>query len=538
MLSQKTKYAMVGLLLILNLVLRLPVTPHEIGADSFMMHAWASSLSATGYAKWILHPLSFFGLYPFSYASGELFLLSGISQSTGVEMEWTIWLAATFFGILGMFTAYVMAKEINSDFLFAFSVAFVYSTANMFLGFTQWTVSTRGLFVALLPLLIWSLLRCQSQKEDRLKYLLFSLSLLIILATIHQLIFFTPLILLAFVLSILVCTANKNSVTHKITPKMSIILFFALFVPLFLSPFTPLGLYHHIEFFEGGQSSGYFFHGSAPYHILLNMGTEYAIAIGAIIVLTPIGLFSLLLKEQKTFGEIFSVVLVLSFAPFLADPTYMSFFVLFIFSLLIGFGLLGILKIIEKVNLVKSAAPLIILVIVIFSALLPYFVVVRPVPSLPYHTSYMSELTVNAALFIKSYGIDIPRIRDYRNGYSLTRINAIAGPPYYHENVNNRGFELRSISIVEFVEGGGKYDHLYEVEGESSENFYLDVDCDCDWVRRALDNKTHLVIEDNYQPNNLGFHISLHETRPEIYDNGLESIWYLSFVDDSNSTNE
>jgi len=431
-----------------------------------------------------------------------------------------------------------MAKEINSDFLFAFSVAFVYSTANTFIGFTEWTVSTRGLFVTLLPLLIWSLLRCHSQKEDRLKYLLFSLSLLVILATIHQLIFFTPLIVLAFVLSVLVCTANKKSVTHKITPKVSLILFFALFVPLFLSPFTPLGLYHHMELFEAGQSYGYFFHGSAPYHTLLNMGAEYAIAVGVIIILTPIGLLSLLLKEQKTFGEIFLVVLVLSFAPFLADPTYMSFFVLFIFSLLIGFGLLGILKIIGKVNLVKSAAPVVILIIVIFSALLPYFIVVRPVPSLPYHTSYMNELTVNAALFIKSHGIDTPRIRDYSKGHLLTRINAIAGPPYYHENVAEKNLSTESISLIEFLKARGEYDYLYKIEEEKYKNFYLDMDCDSDWVRRALDNKNHFVIEDNYQPNNLGFHISLHETRPELYDNGLESIWYLSFVDDSNSTNE
>ena len=97
---------------------------------------------------------------------------------------------------------------------------------------------------------------------------------------------------------------------------------------------------------------------------------------------------------------------------------------------------------------------------------------------------------------------------------------------------------VNSISPIEFVKGRGKYDYLYEVEDESYKNFYLDVDCDSDWVRRALDTKTNLVIEDNYQPNNLGFHISLHETRPEIYDNGLESIWYLSFVNDSNSTNE
>ena len=194
-LSKRTKYALLGLLVILNIVLRLPVTPHEIGADSFQIHAWASSISANGYAKWILHPLSFFGLYPFSYSSGELFLLSEISQCTSVEMEGTIWIAATFFGVLSVFTAYLMAKEIRDDFLFAFSVAFVYSTSRIFIAFTNWTVTTRGLFITLLPLLIWSLLRSCNQKEERLNYLLLSVGVLILLGTIHHLVFFTPLIL-------------------------------------------------------------------------------------------------------------------------------------------------------------------------------------------------------------------------------------------------------------------------------------------------------------------------------------------------------
>jgi hypothetical protein len=526
-LSRKTKYVLIGLLVILNIILRLPVTPHEIGADSFMTHAWASSISANGYAKWILHPLSFFGLYPFSYSSGELFLLSGVSQSIGVEMEWTIWLAATFFGVFGVLAAYLMAKEIRNDFLFCFSVAFIYSTSRMFIGFTNWTVSTRGLFVALLPLLIWSLLRIYNQREERSKYLLLTVSILVILGTIHSLIFFTPLILIAFVVSVLFYTANKKFKVAKITPKVSIILFFALFIPLFLSPFTQLGYYQRLESFEGGQPSGYFFHGSAPYHILLNMGSEYAMAVGILTILAPIGLIALLLKKQKTFSEMFLIALVLCFAPFIADPTYMRFFVLFVFSLLIGIGLMESLKMFGKVKKVKSAAPLIVIAILLFSALLPYFIAVRPVPYLPFHTSHINELTYDAAIFIKTHGVEIPRISDA--GYIPARINAIAGPPYYHEDIDRWSSRIEPISVREFLERAGEYDYLYKVKREWSEYFHWTLDCDSDLTKRALGYKTHLVIEDNYMPNSRGFHISLHETRPKIYDNSLESIWYLSY---------
>ena len=528
-LTKRANYLLIfGFLAILTVLFRFPVTPHELGVDSFQVHAWASSISANGYAKWILHPLSFFGLYPFSYPSGGIFLLSEVSQCSSVEMEWTIWIAATFFGVLGVFTSYLMAKEVMNDFLFCFSVAFVYSTSRVFIGLTNWTVSTRGLFIVLLPLLIWSLLRSYNQKEERLKYLLLTVCLLVILATIHNLIFFTPLILIAFGVSVLFYAANKKFKVPKIIiPKVSIILFFALFIPLFLLPFTPLGFYQRLESFEGGHQSGYFFHGSTPYHILLNMGAEYAMAVGILIPLILLGLILLLLKRQKTFSDVFLLAIVLCFAPFLADAGYMRFFVLFIFSLLIGFGLIGILKMLGKVKKVKSAASLILIAILAFSALLPYFVVVRPVPSLPFHTSHMNELTYNSALFIKAYGVEIPRLSDAM--FIPARINAIAGPPYYHIDIDKWSSRIERISLLEFVTGTERYDSPYKIERKWGEYLSWRWDCDSNYARHVLDDKTHLVVEDNYLPNDLPFHRSLHETRPKIYDNGLENIYYLNY---------
>lgn len=524
--SEKTKYAMLGFLALLNIILRLPVTPHEIGADSFATHAWANSISVNGYAEWVVHPLSFFGLYPLSYASGEIFFLSNLSQLSGVEMEWTIWIAATFFGVLGTFTAYLMAKEIRDDFLFAFSVAFVYSLSRMFIGFTNWTVSTRGLFIALLPLLIWSLLRCYNKKEERLKYLLLSAGLLIILGTIHRMVFFMPVILIAFGTGIFLYLVSKKFKVPKITQKVGVILFFALFIPLFLIPFTPLGFYHHIEEFEAGHYSGYFFHGLTPYHTILNMGAEYAMAVGILIILVPIGLISLLLKKQKTLSDVFLLALVLFFVPFLADPTYMIFFVLFIFSLLISFGLLEILKTLSKIKKVKRVAPLIIIAILAFSALLPYFVVVRPVPSLPMHTEYINELTYDAALFIKEHGVDIPRISDYGSRLLLERINAIAGPPYYHGDIDKLSSrKLRKLSPSEFITSKC----VYEIEKTWYEKSWHVLNSDNTYAKLALDYKTHLVIEDNYLPSNFPFFQSLRETRGKIYNNGLENMYYLNY---------
>src|SRR5574341_372749 len=114
-LSTKVKFSLIALFIVLNIVLRFQAEPREIGADSFEMHIMVNSLNEFGYARWFLDTLSIFGLYPASYTSTMQFLLSGISQSTGIEMESTIFIYAIFIGLLSMFTAYLMAGEIIDD---------------------------------------------------------------------------------------------------------------------------------------------------------------------------------------------------------------------------------------------------------------------------------------------------------------------------------------------------------------------------------------------------------------------------------------
>jgi len=178
-LSKRANYLLIfGFLAILNVLFRFPVTPHELGADSFHMHGMANFISENGYAKWIMHPLSFFGLYPLSYPSGSIFYLSSISQSTGIDTEYSILVVSTFLGVLGAFTTYLMAKEILDDDFFAFAAAFIFSISRVFLTYTTWTYTTRGFFAALLPLFIWSLLRLSSsERKEKLKYLMLAVVL-------------------------------------------------------------------------------------------------------------------------------------------------------------------------------------------------------------------------------------------------------------------------------------------------------------------------------------------------------------------------
>lgn len=117
-------FILLVLLILLNVVLRLPITPHGTGSDSFMFHELSNSIIQYGYAKWVIHPASIFGLYPYSYPSGLMYLLASISLLTNLSMENVSILFPMFLGVLGVFGAYLVAGEIKKNFLFQFLVAF------------------------------------------------------------------------------------------------------------------------------------------------------------------------------------------------------------------------------------------------------------------------------------------------------------------------------------------------------------------------------------------------------------------------------
>lgn len=102
-------------LIILSIIIRIPITSNEVGNDSFLVHGEANSISTYGKAIWVIHPLSFIGIYPLSVPSTVPFLLSGISQTVNLEMAQVILIYSILLGIIGIFTMYILALELKND---------------------------------------------------------------------------------------------------------------------------------------------------------------------------------------------------------------------------------------------------------------------------------------------------------------------------------------------------------------------------------------------------------------------------------------
>lgn len=187
--AKKKKVLLMILLLLLNIIIRIPSIPHEKGYDSFSIHSLANSVSIFGKAQWWINWQSVFGLYPYSYASAVPFTLSGITQTTGIEMEKTILLYCVTTGLLSVFIAYIFAGRIYKEFTFKYLMTLFFSLASGVMLFTTWEVSARGLFIVLFPLYMYILMKDNIHLK---KLLLLPLLFIFIFATHHYAYFLIP----------------------------------------------------------------------------------------------------------------------------------------------------------------------------------------------------------------------------------------------------------------------------------------------------------------------------------------------------------
>ena len=207
-LSKKVKIELFILLIILNLILRFPVVYHEIGPDSFEMHILANSLTEFGEARWWIHPLSVIGMYPNSYASMISFLLSGISQCTGLDVELIIFIYGLVFGLFSIFASYILAGSIYNNDLFKFLVAFSFSVSPGILTYTTWMANARSPFIILLPLFLYAFIR---SRESHLRFGLIAIAFAMLLLATHHLVFYLIPVVAGCLLVTFVYMLKKNA---------------------------------------------------------------------------------------------------------------------------------------------------------------------------------------------------------------------------------------------------------------------------------------------------------------------------------------
>lgn len=507
--SKGKKLLLFFFLIVLNLIIRFQVVSHEIGIDSFGVHILTNSLSEFGSAKWILSPLSFFGLYPLSYTSSVPFLISGMFQTTGMGMESIIFVYGLLLGILSVFSGYLFAKALypEND-LFQFISCFIFSLCPAVLTYTTWTIPTRGLFVILCPLILYLLLMIAKSY----KFIPLVMVLAVFLYSTHHMFYFLSLSFVAF-LFVYICYKFKSHFkslmfVNNYNAFLIVVAFVLAFsIPFFTGKFLDVSRY-------------------SPIYI------SYARYIGILLPLGLGGLFYLISSRKKTFGTVFLLVNLILLTVLIYKQTYMKWFIPIFFSPLISYGLVNIYaSSIQKKHIVIM---LLLASGVIFSS---YYQFIHEYEDSSLNKRYLDESTFMSGSWIKNNMKGVGISNDETFGF---RIAAIA--EYVHQ--------ITSSPTNNFIYGFATLDvSSYKYHSITSEDFYYNTGTGTNSIGQELwynynslkqnpgdAGLTHYVentnsngyITWNHAPTKASLLSELYVNEPLLYDNGKVRIWAIS----------
>ena len=504
MVSINKRYILLSLLIILNIILRFPVAPHERGMDSFYIHSLANSILTNGHAEWVIHPLSVIGLYPMSYPSGIPFLLSELSSVTGMNMESTILFISLFFGVLGVFSMYLLAKEIKDDNLFIFLAIFVFSTSPIFIDYTSWTITTRGALIALVPLFIWAILKCHNS-QHRWMYIFLSMLVFTTLVTIHRAALLLVVFVIAYFVSLLIWSLSKrtrlNSKQKALFRKSTPFIFILCFIILILLPFSNIPIYSELFHFSRKVYSTFLFQDvRSPFLVLVNMMIYFVLKSGILIILVPVGLIAAL-RKQDSFNVRFISLSFLFFTGIIGLRAYTLISLLPIFAILTTLGFSRLISLFRGRKMLMSYM---IIGCLLLSLIFSCFMVnhwLEPHPASA-ENPYMKSATYSTGLYLKNYaedasikGVSANRIRATFNMVSPDRDRHNIKTTFSLSNFGRTNLNPYKISIQMSSHRVDKQDLKYSIEHHTTNSEF--------------------------------FRSARREKEDKIYDNDLESIWYV-----------
>jgi len=437
------------LLLLLNIVIRIPSIPHEKGYDSFFIHSLANSVSNSGIAGWWINWMSVFGLYPYSYASAVPFTLSGMSQLTGIRMEIIILIFCIILGIFSIFTSYSLATVLYDSFIHRFIFATIYSLSAGTLNLTTWEITTRAQIIVFLPFLIYIVFQIVKSKAKFIP--IFIITALLLLATHHFVyiaLFYSGVIIVSS-LVYKISNRYKHLDVQKIIFKginlnyiyTSIVFLLLLFIFLY------------------GSKCGLITEGSR-YTWIIDIITITGRNLGFIFPLTVGGLTYIVFKKDKLLDEWAILICLLPTLIFSFNQTYGYMTTYLFFTLLGSVGLFNLIENQKRNNKIIIFIVIILILNVTFSSFFAHF---RLGLMGGYSEWYMEEETYLTGEWIHNY---IPQDKiAIDNGFETDRMVASYGgkPIAYSEDIMN------------YVNGFLTLDQQQVVENSPfSKEFYFD----------------------------------------------------------------
>src|SRR2546426_7356528 len=214
-LPRKTTISILLFLIGINLIARYPRTPHELGLDAFTFHGMTLSLIQQGRALWIIHPFSYFGLYPLSHPSGSLFMLGSITLMSSIPIEGSVLLYDGIVVVIAVFGSFALSMEIRREEGLGILIAGFFSLSPRIVTELLWELPTRLAFTVLVPCFIMFLLRWHRTRDAR--WLALVPAILFVMMSAHRLTILMAVVLVAFIITIMVFV-----IAHKLRIRFSL----------------------------------------------------------------------------------------------------------------------------------------------------------------------------------------------------------------------------------------------------------------------------------------------------------------------------
>ena len=521
--SKRIILTLFALLILLNIILRYPTTPHEIGNDSFAVHGMANAISTFGYAKWWIHPASIIGLYPYSSPSAVPFLLSGISQCLNMDTESVILLYSMVLGLFSIFAAYLMAGAIWNNDIFKFLVAFVFSTCPGIVDYSTWTANARTLFILSLPLFIYLLLKTRTFKA---RFSILTFTFLIFLTVTHHYIYFTiPIIISYFAILAFYKLGEYIKIKSvKIPENFANLAVLASFLIMFSIPLLIRTLMDPTVRRSGG-----------PY--VWPFIQHYTRYIGILIIFVVIGYIYLVLKRNKKVEEWFLLLCLVVLAPFLSLLIHMKWFILPFACLLIGMSLTNIAK--ASTSQKRKYATSFVVILLLFSiSFTGYYQYIHFLNDPSPYKRYMEERTYVGALWIKD-NMNIDKnmiIESYitHKVFSISEVPTLTGigaADLAYGFVDPKKLEVKRVHSpfsLEFY-----FSNPYKTVNHTLTGSFVGKISGSDinavpknWVIRSMPRFNLSYYVENKDISNT-FTRSVQQTKDNVYDNGKIRVWCL-----------
>ena len=362
--SRRTVFLLLVGLVLVSFALRYPMIEHErYQTDSYFIHLISQSVVDEHQAIWAFHPLSYFGLYPYSYPSGIPILLAELSQMTGLSMEVCILLYDFALAAVFCLAVFILTRHFIVRSEYALLATFFAITAARFVDTTYWNGSARGTLIVLVTLLVFASFRAAMTRQPLL-LLVSGLLAFGCLATHHM-----AVLLILYGVAYVIAAFEVQYLLRKVKiRKRAAAATFNTFVvaSIVIATFSSVGFFGKM-LATGFRATWLFDIEPAILSILLNIGASYANQIGLVFIIALFGIVVIHRDLRISMESLFPMTLVLVMIPLLGNSLYISMLI----SPFVAIVAILWLKGLYRSTLRKKLAVALIVLLVISSIAIP-----------------------------------------------------------------------------------------------------------------------------------------------------------------------